>query len=431
MINRSKDGSLYTEEATISPVWDDAGRIVNYVAVKRNITEHIKLEEQLRQAQKMESIGRLAGGVAHDFNNILTVILNYAQLSMEKLDTADPLYENLKEINDAAGRSADIIQQLLAFARRQTISPKVIETNKTIENMLKMLKSLIGDEIELIWRPASDIWQITADPAQISQILTNLCINAKEAINGTGRITIETKNVTFNEEYISLHTGFKPGEFVLISVSDNGPGMDKSLLDNIFEPFYTTKNSSKSTGLGLATVYGITKQNKGFVSVYSEPGAGATFKIYLPHSTDSLEVFKPEENKKAHKPNGETILVVDDDTVILSLLKRVLINFGYTVLTSSKPEEAIAIAGKHKGIINLLLTDVFMPEMNGRDMAGIILKSHPSAKVLFMSGYSSETIEQKGILDKNVNFIQKPFNTKNMAAMIQELIGSQNQKAPD
>ena len=289
MVNKRKDGTLYTEEATISPVRDASGRIVNYVAVKRDITEHLRLAAQFQQAQKMESVGRLAGGVAHDFNNMLGVILGHAELALEQVDPAQPLHADLEEIRKAAERSADLTRQLLAFARKQTVAPKVLDLNETVEGMLKMLRRLIGEDIDLAWLPGADLWPVKMDPSQIDQILANLCVNARDAIAGVGKVTIETGNGAFDEDYCADHAGFVPGEYVLLAVSDDGCGMDKETLAHIFEPFFTTKEMGKGTGLGLATVYGIVKQNNGFINVYSEPGQGTTFKIYLPRHVGKAE----------------------------------------------------------------------------------------------------------------------------------------------
>ncbi|MHB9098500.1 MAG: PAS domain-containing sensor histidine kinase, partial [Syntrophales bacterium] len=281
MVNKRKDGSLYTEETTISPVRDSSDRIINYVAVKRDLTEHLRLTAQFQQAQKMEAVGLLAGGVAHDFNNMLSVIIGHAEIALGQVDPAHMLHANLAEIRKAAGRATDLTGQLLAFARKQIVAPKVLDLNETVAGILKMLQRLIGEDIDLSWQPVADLWPVMVDPSQIDQILVNLCVNARDAISGVGKLTIETGNSTIDKDYCALNVGFMLGEYVMLAVSDDGCGMDKETLSHLFEPFFTTKVIGKGTGLGLATVYGIVKQNKGFINVYSEPDQGTTFKIYL------------------------------------------------------------------------------------------------------------------------------------------------------
>jgi PAS domain S-box-containing protein len=286
LINKRKNGSLYTEEVSISPVLDTTRRIVNYVAVKRDITEHLHLSNQFQQAQKMESVALLAGGVAHDFNNMLGIILGYTELSLRAVDPVSPIFADLEEIQKAATRSAILTRQLLAFARKQTVAPEVIDLNETAEGMLKMLRRIVGEDINLTWIPETGLWSVKIDPSQVDQILANLCVNAQDAIAGVGKIIVETKNCSFDAEYCSVHPDFVPGEYVKITVSDNGCGMDKLTLPRIFEPFFTTKGAGEGTGLGLASVYSAVQQNKGFINVYSEPGQGTTFTVYLPRYVD-------------------------------------------------------------------------------------------------------------------------------------------------
>ncbi len=268
IVNKRKDGNLYTEEATISPVRDVSGRIVNYVAVKRDITEHLLLTAQLQRAQKMESVGLLAGGVAHDFNNMLSIIIGRAELALRKLQLSDPICKDFREIRDAGRRSAELTRQLLTFASKQTITPVVLDLNDTVESLLKMMRRMIGEDIDFLWKPAINLWSVKMDPSQIDQLLANLVVNARDAITGVGKVTIETKRVVFDDVYCATHAGFIPGQYILLAVSDNGCGMDKETLANIFEPFFTTKSMGRGTGLGLATVYGIVKQNNGFINVY-------------------------------------------------------------------------------------------------------------------------------------------------------------------
>jgi len=389
---------------------------------KQAEVERTKLENQFQQAQKMESVGRLAGGVAHDFNNALSVIMGTAELAIYDVNTTGQLHENLNEILMAGKRAADITRQLLAFARKQTISPKVLDLNDNIENMLKMLRRLIGEDIDLAWLPGVDPWPVKMDPIQIDQILANLCVNARDAIEGVGKVTIESGNITFNEEYCTDHMGFIPGDFVHLTVSDNGCGMDKEILDNIFEPFFTTKDVDKGTGLGLATVYGIVKQNNGFINVYSELNKGTTIKVYLPrHKTESVEIHE-ETTEELPTGKGETILVVEDDSAILKIIQKILEGMGYNVLTSGAPEKAMDIVKEYTGKIHLLITDVIMPKMNGRDLAEQLQPICPDLKYIFMSGYTANVIARQGVLDKDVNFIQKPFSREDLAEIVRKVL---------
>jgi signal transduction histidine kinase/ActR/RegA family two-component response regulator len=387
--------------------------------LKENHEKREKLEAQLIQAQKMESVGRLAGGVAHDFNNMLGVILGHAELAMEELDRDQPIYNDLQQIQQAAKRSTEITKQLLAFARKQVVSPKVIDLNETVAGMLKMLLRLIGEDIDLAWIPGKGLWPIKIDPSQIDQILANLCVNARDAITGVGKITVETKNCSLNEEYCSTHAGFVPGQYVKIGVSDNGSGMDKETVSHIFEPFFTTKGVNEGTGLGLATIYGIVKQNNGFVYVYSEQGQGTTFSIYLPRYMGKTNKEKSEFTAEPAMQGDETILLVEDEPTILNMTTKILQRLGYTVLVAGAPSEAIRQADEHSGEkIHLLLTDVIMPEMNGRILMEKLMVSRPDLKCLFMSGYTANVISHHGVLDDGVNFIQKPYAKRDLAEKI-------------
>ncbi len=387
--------------------------------------ERERLQVQLVQAQKMESIGRLAGGVAHDFNNMLTAILGHTEMAMDKLGTTQPLLEDLQEVQKAATRSADLTRQLLAFARKQTITPKVLELNDTVERMLKMLRRIIGENINLVWIPYINLWQIKMDASQLDQILTNLCVNARDAVSGVGKITIRTENAVFNEAFCATHEDLVPGEYVLLTVSDTGCGMDKETLTNIFEPFFTTKEIGKGTGMGLPTVYGIVKQNNGFIDVTTELGKGATFKIYLPRHVDKAEQLQVKGTATSVSRGHETILLVEDEKVILNMTRTMLDGFGYQVLVAGTPSEAIRLAEKYSGEIHLLLTDVVLPEMNGRDLAKNLMSIYPDIKRLFMSGYTASVIASHGILDDGVNFIQKPFSSKNLAEKVRAALDRQ------
>lgn len=386
-----------------------------------DISERLKLEAQLQQAQKMESIGRLAGGVAHDFNNMLGVILGHAELAMEQTEVSHPVYYDLQEIFNAAQRSADLTKQLLAFARRQAAAPKILDLNATIAGMLKMLRRIIGEDIDLVWGPAANLCKVKIDPVQLDQILANLCANARDAIDGVGKLTIETKNVSIDSAYCAGHAGFLPGDSVMLAVSDDGRGMDEETLENLFEPFYTTKGVGEGTGLGLATVYGIVKQNNGCINVYSEPGRGSTFKIYLPRVAAPVET-KTEPTVRAVAKGTETVLVVEDEASILNLSTVVLERCGYSVLAAGLPSEALQLVARHKARIDLLITDVVMPEMNGQALKERVAELHPHISVLFMSGYTTSAIVHRGILEKDVHFIQKPFSVNALAKKVREVL---------
>ena len=428
LLSKRKDGSVYTEEVTISPVFGEDGEIVNYINVKVDITEKLKnehdkalLEKQYIQAQKLEAVGRLAGGVAHDFNNMLSVIIGYAELAQEKR-TCGKIEEELDIILKAAKKSADIVKQLLAFARQQTISPKVIDLNDTVENILKMLRRLIGEDLDLVWVPNKKLWPVKVDPSQIDQILANLCVNARDAIKDVGKVTIETGKKTFDEEYCSAHPGFIPGDFVSLIVSDNGCGMEKDMLDHIFEPFFTSKEVGKGTGLGLATVHGIVKQNNGFINVYSEPGKGTTFKVYLRRHAEPAEEDLETTFSLIPSSRGENILLVEDEPELLLLTQKMLQQQGYFVLSAINPIEALNLIKNTEVTIDLLITDVVMPEMNGRELARKLKLLYPALKVLFTSGYTANVIAHHGVLDADIQFIQKPFTRKDLATKVREVI---------
>ncbi len=425
------DGSIAYADAAYKAIRGKDGTVSCILVQAVDITERKlaeekreKLQAQLHQAQKLESIGRLAGGVAHDFNNMLGVILGHTEMAMEQMDPSQPLHTDLGEIHKAAGRSADLTRQLLAFARKQTAAPKVLDLNETVEGMLKMLRRLIGEDIALSWLPGKNLAEIKIDPSQVDQILANLCVNARDAIRDTGRITIETANIAFNEDQCADREGFSPGEYVLLAVSDDGCGMSREVLENIFEPFFTTKEVGKGTGLGLATVYGIVRQNDGFIHVYSEPEHGTTFRIYLPRH-QSQKAHQPEQSREAWAaPATETatILLVEDEPSLLKMTAMMLETMGYTVLAAGTPRKAVRLAREHAGGIDLLMTDVVMPEMNGRDLARNLLSMYPTLKLLFMSGYTANVIAHHGVLDKDVHFIQKPFSMKDLGSKIKEAL---------
>ncbi|NTV13674.1 MAG: PAS domain S-box protein [Desulfobulbaceae bacterium] len=403
---RKSDGQL---------VWD---------GVAIDITARKSLEGQLFQAQKMESIGRLAGGVAHDFNNMLTVIGGHTELALLQTSPDDPRYASLQEIESATQRSANLTRQLLAFARKQTVSPKVLDLNETLGAMLKMLQRLIGENIDLAWLPGRDLWPVKIDPSQIDQLLANLAVNARDAIAGVGKVTIETANHHLDAEYCLGHPDITPGDYVELAVSDSGSGIDGEVMTHLFEPFFTTKREGEGTGLGLATVYGIIKQNQGAINVYSEAGKGTTFRIYLPRHeeanglTPAITMFNPA-------PGGsETVLIVEDDPAILDLGKRFIARLGYRILTANSPGEAIRLVATYpEGGIDLLVTDVVMPEMNGKQLAARLRELLPGLKCLFMSGYTADAIARQGVLDEGICFLAKPFSSREMAVKIREALG--------
>lgn len=424
MIQRRKDGTCFTVDASISPIRNVSGETVGFVSVKRDLTERLRLEDQFRQAQKMESVGRLAGGVAHDYNNMLNVILGSAELAMNKLHQDNPIRSYIRAIIDAGNRSAAITRQLLAFARKQTVSPKILDLNEAVEGMLKMVRRLIGEDIELIWIPETKAWNVKIDPSQIDQILVNLCVNARDAICDVGKVIIETENVTFDENYCAVHAGFIPGSFVLLSVSDNGRGMDRKVLDHIFEPFFTTKTAGQGSGLGLATTYGIVKQNKGFINAYSEPEKGTTIKVYLPRHEGIAEIDDSESSSEPPLSRGETILLAEDEDVTMEVAQAMLESLDYKVLAAASPNEAIDLAKQHDGHIDLLITDVVMPRMNGHELSAQIKQFRPDINVLFMSGYTANVIAHQGVLEEGIHFIQKPFSLFDLAAKTRMAIDS-------
>ena len=411
------------------PVFSDDGTVSAVCAMITELTERRqaeeereRLREQLSQGRKMESIGRLAGGIAHDFNNMLGVILGHTELAMLKLGPNDQLYGNLKEVEKAAKRSADLTRQLLAFARRQTVVPKVLDLNETVAGMLKMLERLIGEDIEVVWQPAGNLWPVKMDPSQIDQILANLCANSRDAIADVGRITISTANVSLSSSFCVGHEGCAAGDFVMLSVADTGCGMDKDMIDLLFEPFYTTKEVGKGSGLGLPTVYGIVRQNSGFIKVDSEVGGGTTIRIYLPRH-DEVTVHRQEIPAAAKgDPGNATVLLVEDEPAILDMARMMLENLGYHVLTATTPAQAIRLVSDYGGTINLLVTDVIMPEMNGWELSKKLQAIQPDLKRLFTSGYTADVIAHHNVLEETVHFVQKPFTIEALSDKVREAL---------
>jgi CheY-like chemotaxis protein len=372
----------------------------------------------------MESIGQLAGGVAHDFNNMLQIINSNTEIAMTNLDPSSPFYESLKEIKGAGERSAKLTRQLLAFARKQTIMPQVLDLNEVVSSILKMLKRLIGENIDLKWQPDNTPCLVNMDPAQIDQILANMTVNARDAIAGVGNITIKTDKVDCAPAHELTSSDSIPGKFVQLAICDDGCGMSLSTLERIFEPFFTTKEIGSGTGLGLATVYGIVKQNAGYINVDSQPTKGTTFKIYFP-VCQQVEAVTEENHRGCTTLAGtETILVVEDEPALLKICKRHLKNMGYQTLIADRPEAALKIAEEYPGVIHLLLTDVIMPQMSGRDLHIKVQSLRPAVKCIYMSGYTSDIIAQNGLLETNLHYLQKPFSKKDLAEKLREVFGT-------
>lgn len=401
----------------ISTVWD-------VTAAKQGEKDRRKLQEQLATAQKMESIGRLAGGVAHDFNNMLGVILGHAELMQDILAPDHPAAEGIREIMEAAERSANLTQQLLAFARKQPVSPRILELNTVVNGMLDMLRRLIGENITLSWQPAEETWKVKMDPGQIDQIMANLCVNARDSIEGTGLISIATQNISFASGDLFLEQHLSPGNYVLLTITDSGSGMSEDVQEHLFDPFYTTKGPGEGTGLGLSTVYGIVKQNQGYINVYSEPGKGSIFRIYLPQYEGEIPI-EPDSTGTVKISSGDsqlTILLVEDELPNLSVCTAMLKKLNYHVLASASPRAALALAKSHDGPIDLLITDVVMPEMNGKDLAGELARVYPNIRNLYMSGYTADIIAHHGVLEDGVNFLQKPFSLSVFSKKIEEAL---------
>ncbi len=424
-----KDGHKVPTEYNVSMIKNKEGEPKYIISIGRDITERKqaersrqKLEAQLIQVQKMDAVGRLAGGVAHDFNNMLTIIIGVADLAMIKLQPSDTYYSEFCEIMEAGKRSANLTRQLLAFARKQAIVPKVIDFNNTVESMLKMMRRLIGEDIDLLWKPSTNLWAVKMDSIQIDQILANLMLNARDAIKNIGKVTIATDNIVFDKTYCDSHSYFVPGQYIMLSINDNGCGIDQEALENIFEPFYTTKEAGKGTGLGLATVYGIVKQNNGFINVDSNPGEGTIFKIYLPRYQDKKIKISAECPREVVIGGMETILLVEDEPMVLEITKSMLEKLGYKILSAVTPGDAIRLAEKYSDKIHIVITDIVMPGMNGRDLVKLLNSHYPDLRSIYMSGHTADIIASHGILDEGVQFIQKPFSITDLAAKVKAVL---------
>jgi signal transduction histidine kinase len=390
---------------------------------RREREAHV-LQERLVQAQKLESIGTLAGGVAHDFNNMLGVILGQVEFAMEEAGASGPLRESLEEIRQAAHRSANVTRQLLAFARKQAIAPRVLDLNEGVETILRMIRRLIGERIELRWDPGHPLWKVKIDPSQLDQLLTNLAANARDAIPGDGTVTIATANETLAADACAARPGATPGDYAVLSVQDTGAGIDREKLPSIFEPFFTTKETGKGTGLGLATVYGIVKQNGGFIDVETAPGAGSTFRIYLPRAAErDASETAPQGEAAPTRGQGETVLLVEDEQANLALVKKMVESIGYRVLATHDPLEALRLAAAAPEI-HLLLTDVVMPRMDGKELHETLRRSRPGVKCLYMSGYPANVIVHQGVLDPGLSYLQKPFTRTALGEKIRQTLQS-------
>ena len=424
MQNRRKDGQLYWDAATISPVRDAAGAVTHFVAIKQDVTAQRLLEDQFRQAQKMEAVGRLAGGVAHDFNNLLSVITSYSEILLEDLGPADPRRADLDEIRKAAGAAAGLTRQLLAFSRQQVLQPRVLSPNAVIEGVDKMLRRLIGEDVELETVLARDTGAIKADPGQIEQVIMNLAVNARDAMPEGGRLTIATSNVELDSIYTGDHIPVTPGPYVLLAVTDTGVGMNAETKRRLFEPFFTTKEKGKGTGLGLATVYGIVKQSGGFIWVYSEVGQGTTFKIYLPRVPEAPTAPEPVRSPESLR-GTETILIAEDSPAVRSAARQVLERLGYAVLDAPNGAAALDVGTRHSGALQLLLTDVVMPEMSGRQLAEQLSVVRPGLKVLYVSGYTDDAVVRHGVLEQGIAYLEKPFTPGRLARKVREVLDAE------
>ena len=417
--HRAKDGRLLDVEVAVHEI-EYGGRRAE-LAVLIDITGRRQLEEQLRQAQKMEAVGMLAGGVAHDFNNLLTIITGYSQLILNNISQTDPNRHSVEQIMKAGERAAALTKQLLAFSRRQVLQPKVLELNKLVTGLGAMLQRLIGEDIDLRLALKPDLGRVSADPGQMEQVLMNLVVNARDAMPKGGTLTIETANRHLDEAYAGRHISVKPGSYVMLAVSDNGAGMDSATQARLFEPFFTTKGSGKGTGLGLSTVFGIVKQSGGSVEVYSEPTKGTSVKVYLPRIDQPVALETEDAARKA--PRGwETILLVEDEEMVRNLVRETLEREGYRVMDAADPIEAKKISEQYRDHIHLLITDVVMPKVSGRELAVQLTRKRPQMHVLYMSGYTDNAIVNSGVLQKEVAFLQKPFTPAALTQKVREVL---------
>jgi two-component system cell cycle sensor histidine kinase/response regulator CckA len=412
-------------DATATPLHNSGVAVLGCVEVLRDISERKRMEEQLRQSQKMEAIGHLAGGVAHDFNNLLTAITGYSDLLLARLREGDRLRKHVQEIKKAGERAASLTRQLLAFSRRQVLIPQILDLNSVVSNVQKMLRRMIGEDIDLVTLPAADLGHVKADPGQIEQVIMNLAVNARDAMPQGGKLTVETANIDLDESYTRSHIDVMPGRYLMLALSDTGCGMDAETLSHIFEPFYTTKEEGKGTGLGLATVYGIVKQSGGHIWVSSDLGQGTTFKIYLPRVEAVVEKLMPGRVAAGLPRGAETVLLVEDEVIVRDLVREVLQSSGYTVLVASGAAEALAISEQRApGPVHLMLTDVVMPEMDGPQLADHLARLFPNMKVLYMSGYAETAAARHSKLSLDAPCLEKPFAPEALARKVREVLDS-------
>jgi PAS domain S-box-containing protein len=424
---RKKNGEVILVEIT-SHAFKLEGRTCR-LAVAKDVTERLRLEEQLRQSQKMEAVGRLAGGIAHDFNNVLSVILSYCEMMLGDLKPGEPMREDVDQVRKAGMRAAELTRQLLMFSRQQVIEPKVLDLNDVLAGMDKMLQRILGADIDLVSLPTQQLGRVRVDPGSMEQVIMNLVVNARDAMPTGGKLTLETGNVTLDEEYAERHHGVTPGPHVMLAVSDTGTGIDKATLERIFEPFFTTKERGKGTGLGLSTVFGIVQQAHGSVWVYSEPGKGTTFKVYLPRVDDAVDSPRVPEAATTRR-GSETILLVEDDDQVRAVARDILGRHGYRVIEARHAGEALLHTERHPGRIHLLLTDVVMPQMSGPELAKRLVGIRPDMKVLCMSGYTDDSIVRHGVLESRVAYIQKPITPEVLTARVREVLDAVDARAP-
>jgi two-component system cell cycle sensor histidine kinase/response regulator CckA len=431
VVNRKKSGESYIAEKTITPVRNTEGQVTHFISNDKDITEQRRLEGVLYQAQKMDAIGQLAGGVAHDFNNLLMVISSYAELMRDSIGPEHPLHRNVQEILKASRRAADLTRQLLAFGRKQTQSLQMLDLDGILTDISKMLPRLIGEDIDLIIAPGADLGRVRLDPIQVEQVVLNLAANARDAMPAGGRLTLETRNVTLDGNYAPERTMVPAGDYVLLEVTDTGEGIAAEHLPHIFEPFYTTKEQGKGTGLGLATVYGIVKQSGGFIWVYSERGMGTTFKVYFPrvHQGTSRTQDPRKPLAEADLRGCETLLFVEDENAVRHPAVEFLKKLGYIVIEAQDGLQAVDVASKFTGRIDLMITDVVMPGMSGGQLAGILGAKYPDMKVVFVSGYAERVVLKHKIVDVHTNFLQKPFTLQCLAGKIRETLAHRAAKA--